>query len=239
MAPDNKTPSFWLIAKSVNVFYEKHKVLPLPGSLPDMKAKSADYVRLQNIYKSKARKDVAEVTATVRTLEKELERTATVPDAEIEAFCKNASHVKVLQGTPLADILRLSSSSSDGTSGKPFSRVLDMLQKCEDDADSLLPLWLALQLSRTDHSNLLPKSPAEAPASSSPNDLTALLSHPLISPHLSEIARAAGGELHNVSSITGGMVAQEAIKVITRQYVPVDNTCVFDGVRAKVWVGKI
>jgi amyloid beta precursor protein binding protein 1 len=35
------------------------------------------------------------------------------------------------------------------------------------------------------------------------------------------------------------MVAQEAIKVITRQYVPVDNTCVFDGIRAKVWAGKI
>jgi amyloid beta precursor protein binding protein 1 len=239
MAPDNKTPNFWLIAKSVNAFYEKRKVLPLPGSLPDMKAKSADYVRLQNIYKTKARKDVAEATATVRTLEKELGRTAAVPDAEIEAFCKNASHVKVLQGTPLADILRLSSSSSDGTSGKPFSRVLDMLQKCEDDVDSLLPVWLALQLSRPDHSNPLPQSQAEAPVSSSPDDLTALLSHPLISPHLSEIARAAGGELHNVSSITGGMIAQEAIKVITRQYVPVDNTCVFDGVRAKAWVGKI
>jgi amyloid beta precursor protein binding protein 1 len=239
MEPDNKTPNFWLIAKSVNTFYEKHKVLPLPGSLPDMKAKSADYVRLQNIYKTKARKDVAEVAATVRDLEKELRRISAVPDAEIEAFCKNASHVKVLRGTPLADISRLSSPSSDGITGKSSPRVLDMLQKCEDDADSLLPLWLALQLSRTDDFNLTPKSHADAPASSRPADLTALLSHPLISPHLSEIGRAAGGELHNVSSITGGMVAQEAIKVITRQYVPVDNTCVFDGVRAKVWVGKI
>jgi amyloid beta precursor protein binding protein 1 len=239
MEPDNKTPNFWLIAKSVNAFYEKHKVLPLPGSLPDMKAKSADYVRLQNIYKTKARKDVAEVTATVRDLEKELGRKSAVPDAEIEAFCKNASHVKVLQGTPLADISRLSSPSSDGTIGKPSPRVLDMLRKCEDDADSLLPLWLALQLSRTDDSKMPPKPQAEASASSGPDELSALLSHPLISPHLSEIARAAGGELHNVSSITGGMVAQEAIKVITRQYVPVDNTCVFDGVRAKVWVGKI
>jgi amyloid beta precursor protein binding protein 1 len=193
---------------------------------------------LQNIYKTKARKDVAEVTATVRGLEKELGRMSAVPDAEIEAFCKNASHVKVLQGTPLADISRLSGLSSDETIRKPSSRVLDMLQKCEDDADSLLPLWLALQLSRTDDSKLRPKSQAEAPAPS-PDDLSALLSHPLISPHLSEIARAAGGELHNVSSITGGMVAQEAIKVITRQYVPVDNTCVFDGVRAKAWVGKI
>jgi amyloid beta precursor protein binding protein 1 len=238
MELDKRTPNFWLVAKAVNTFYEKHKVLPLPGSLPDMKAKSSDYVRLQNIYKTKARKDVAEVTATVRGFEKELGRTPAMPDAEIEAFCKNASYVQVLQGTPLADMSRLSSPSSDGTSGKSPSRVLEMLQKCEDDTDSLLPLWLALQLSRTDDSKLPARLQAEAPASSSPDDLTVLSSHPLISPHLSEIARAAGGELHNVSSITGGMVAQEAIKVITRQYVPVDNTCVFDGVRAKVWVGK-
>jgi amyloid beta precursor protein binding protein 1 len=54
---------------------------------------------------------------------------------------------------------------------------------------------------------------------------------------IEEINRAAGAELHNISSLTGGMVAQEAIKVITRQYVPVDNVCVFDGVvsQSAVW----
>jgi amyloid beta precursor protein binding protein 1 len=44
--------------------------------------------------------------------------------------------------------------------------------------------------------------------------------------------RARGGELHSISSFVGGLVAQEAIKVITKQYVPVDNTCVFDGIRS-------
>jgi amyloid beta precursor protein binding protein 1 len=35
------------------------------------------------------------------------------------------------------------------------------------------------------------------------------------------------------SSLTGGLVAQEALKVLTRQYGPLDNTCVFDGARSK------
>ena len=35
------------------------------------------------------------------------------------------------------------------------------------------------------------------------------------------------------------MVSQEIIKAITEQYVPVDNTCVFDGIRSKSTVFKV
>lgn len=54
-----------------------------------------------------------------------------------------------------------------------------------------------------------------------------------------ELARAGGGELHNVGALTGGMVSQEVIKVVTEQYVPVDNTCVFDGVRSRSGVVRV
>jgi len=51
-----------------------------------------------------------------------------------------------------------------------------------------------------------------------------------------EVARAQGGELHNISAFTGGMVAQETIKIITKQYVPIDNTCIFDGISSRCQV---
>ncbi len=54
-----------------------------------------------------------------------------------------------------------------------------------------------------------------------------------------EVARAKGGELHNVSALTGGMVAQEIIKIITKQYIPIDNTCIFDGVTSRTQILKI
>lgn len=54
-----------------------------------------------------------------------------------------------------------------------------------------------------------------------------------------EIARAAGGELHNTSALTGGMVAQEMIKIITKQYIPVDNTCIFDGMTSRAQVLRL
>ena len=44
-------------------FYNRHGQLPVPGGLPDMKAKSDVYIQLQNIYKAKARADAAEVLA--------------------------------------------------------------------------------------------------------------------------------------------------------------------------------
>lgn len=54
-----------------------------------------------------------------------------------------------------------------------------------------------------------------------------------------EIARAGGGELHNTSALTGGMVAQEIIKIITKQYVPIDNTCIFDGISSRCQVLRL
>jgi amyloid beta precursor protein binding protein 1 len=54
-----------------------------------------------------------------------------------------------------------------------------------------------------------------------------------------ELVRAGGAELHNISSLTGGIVSQEIIKAITEQYIPVDNTCVFDGVKSKTEVIRV
>ncbi len=94
------TSSFWIIAKAIATFYTKHNALPVPGSVPDMKARSADYIQLQNVYKSKARKDLAEVTESVRSLERNANRTNAIEEKDIEAFCKNAAHIKLVRGRP-------------------------------------------------------------------------------------------------------------------------------------------
>lgn len=95
------TNSFWFIANAVHAFYKTHKQLPLPGAVPDMKAQSADYIRLQNIYKAKARKDCAEVLETVRSLEASVGRNEPVDEKEVEAFCKGAAHIKLVRGKSL------------------------------------------------------------------------------------------------------------------------------------------
>lgn len=94
------SPSFWIIANAIGLFYTKYSVLPVPGAVPDMKARSADYIQLQNVYKSKARKDLAEVIESVRFLERTTNRSNAIDEKDIEAFCKNAAHIKLVRGRP-------------------------------------------------------------------------------------------------------------------------------------------
>lgn len=51
--------------------------------------------------------------------------------------------------------------------------------------------------------------------------------------------RAGGSELHNIASLSGGLIAQESIKIITGQFIPVDNVCLFDGVKSKTEVLRV
>ena len=44
--------------------------------------------------------------------------------------------------------------------------------------------------------------------------------------HAKELTRYGNAELHNVASVLGGVASQEAVKIITGQYVPLDNTYV-------------
>jgi amyloid beta precursor protein binding protein 1 len=220
---DKDSANFWIVANAIKKFYDYHGLLPVPGSLPDMKAQSADYIKLQTLYKSKARADVGSITKIVRETEAALSRAnSPIPDAEIEAFCKNASHLRVLtnpNNEPLAS-LRLMISDS-----KTLVRLSTVI---ENDWEGLSPVFIAL------NANIFP--------SDKPLDVAGLSSDPEVQENITkaikEVERVEGGELHNISSVLGGMVAQEAIKLLTRQYVPVDGTCVFDGVKSKSMVFK-
>ena len=236
------TPDFWIIASAIGAFYNAHGVLPLPGTLPDMKAQSADYVSLQNIYKSKARRDVEEVTAIVRQLEHQLARQLPpIPEREIEVFCKNAAHIRVVHGRRIPSI----GEDTDAVTLKAIRSQLGM-------PDSLISIFIACQVLDAVVDDIQGDSQPESRRSVNDDSLwtahtdriLALLAgdepaciseeaRENIDNAIQELRRSEGGELHNISSLAGGLVAQEALKVLTRQYVPLDNTCVFDGARSR------
>ncbi|RAK86333.1 ubiquitin-like activating enzyme [Aspergillus costaricaensis CBS 115574] len=242
-APDSA--NFWIIAAAIREYYHRHSLLPLPGSLPDMKAQSADYVSLQNIYKSKARKDIEEVTQIVRSLEAQLgPRPAPASDKDIEVFCKNAAHIKVIHGRdiPIVD--------GEATTLKAIRNNIDI-------PDSLVPTFLAFQalddiITDIQAGKISEEALDDEKVWDSAIDRILGALHPegastiedgdareRILQAAQELRRTQGGELHNISSLTGGLVAQEALKVITRQYVPLDNTCIFDGVRSRSEMYKL
>lgn len=217
-----------------------------------MKAKSADYIQLQNIYKAKARKDLAAVVGKVRLLEKELQRKSAVDEQEIEAFCKGAAFVKLIKGRPIQ--VPSKSCPIDWT-----DRAKYLCQELQNE-ESLLPIYISFLAydSFLEHQNDLPQD--EAPTTgrrewknfatgmkeASDNFLQSLQTSAgefdtapckaKIEQIVTELGRSGGAELHNISALTGGMVAQEVIKVLTKQYIPIDNTCVFDGITSKAAV---
>jgi amyloid beta precursor protein binding protein 1 len=274
-----QSASFWVIAHAIGLFYTKYGVLPVPGAVPDMKARSADYIQLQNIYKSKARKDMAEVLDSVRFLERNTNRSTPIKEKDVEAFCKNAAHIKLVRGRPF-QVVKANDSLKWGDMAKSIGRKTFQAHRCiHADSntaetltfpDSLIPIYVAFlawdKFIATHDKDALggaPKIPGqsdadvatdaekvtgiafkitddlvkEASASIEEDEYAAVKSQ--IAESVQELVRAGGAELHNISALSGGMVSQEVIKVITEQYVPVDNTCIFDGVRSKTMVIQV
>ena len=55
---------------------------------------------------------------------------------------------------------------------------------------------------------------------------------PISADHAIELVRLGGqqSELHNISALIGGIASQEAIKILTHQFIPLDNTYVYNGI---------
>ncbi|KAI0854181.1 hypothetical protein F5Y00DRAFT_222469 [Daldinia vernicosa] len=221
--------SFWVIAKAIEAFYNKHGCLPLPGALPDMKAQSTVYVKLQSIYKAKARRDAQEVLETARALPGGKD----VDPAEVDLFCKNARFVKLINATPTSEDLDAIFDAE--TMNDEAAEAM----KVETDGAFTLPmsnLFIYLALVATSH-NIA--STADEIMSSISNLIPKAAGNKRALEASQEVARAAGGELHNISALTGGMVAQEIIKIITKQYIPIENTCIFDGISSRCQVLRL
>jgi len=218
--------TFWVVVAAVKKFFEKHNCLPVPGAIPDMKAESDVYVKLQRLYKNKAQQDAREVFETVRAMPggdcAEL--------ADVELFCKNARFVRLINAASdnkSLDALIESEIANDteamamyeatgGAFSMPKSNIfiylalLSTAHKPGATADEIMELIKQIAPPAADSERMLQSA--------------------------QEVARAQGGELHNISAFTGGMVAQETIKIITKQYVPIDNTCIFDGISSRCQV---
>ncbi|KYK54570.1 NEDD8-activating enzyme E1 regulatory subunit [Drechmeria coniospora] len=206
---ENLRSNFWVISQAVQQFYHEHQQLPLPGGLPDMKAQSNVYVDLQTIYKEKARQDACEVLAVARTIP----GGGQIGLEEVEIFCKNAKFLKLVNPVEIRDpclehiVEKELEKDEMAASGGP------------DMPRSLVPLYLALVA--TSHGSAASASDI---VSSIVRRAPVLLGNERVAEVAAEVSRAAGGELHTISAFTGGMVAQEMIKIITKQYIPIDNT---------------
>ncbi|KAI5805112.1 hypothetical protein EDC01DRAFT_627005 [Geopyxis carbonaria] len=243
--PTADAADFWIIAHAVKQFVARsdqgNGMLPLSGGFPDMKAESNTYVELQNIYRTRAHRDATLVHQNVQELLTKLGRDPeSIPFDDVSLFTKHANFIRCIEYRSLA-----SEFSADEAHKKT---VVDALGNY-DAEDSLIHDYVALRAWQEFYSKY-----SKPPGVDSDGDIVEIkeIAQTYLKSvgHdgslegrgekvLQEIVRAGGGELHVISSLIGGIAAQEITKVITQQYVPANNTVVFDGVKSRTAVFEL
>ncbi|KAL7273008.1 hypothetical protein RUND412_004152 [Rhizina undulata] len=241
-----QSDSFWIIARAVKEFIKNSTqgggLLPLPGSIPDMKAESHGYMALQTLYRYKARGDLLAVQKNVQALLSTLGLPDdAIPYTEIENFCRQANFIRVLEFRPI----KAEYSQTPNEIHK--KAVVDALQNW-DAEESLVHDYIALRAWSQFIVNT-GRIPGEGDdVEKDVEELKMVAERYLESvgwkeglgtrgvKAVEELVRTGGGELHVNAALIGGIVAQEVIKIVTKQYVPANNTVVFDGIGSKSMV---
>ncbi|CAJ1979051.1 unnamed protein product [Sphenostylis stenocarpa] len=232
---DSNSSDFWVLVAALKDFItnEGGGEAPLEGSIPDMTSSTEQYVHLQNIYHAKAEADFLVIEGLVRSTLKKIGRDSnSIPRSTIKSFCKNARKLKVCRYRLIEDEFN--------------SPNLPDLQKYLTDEDYSIAVGIYILLRAADrfaaNYNSFPGQFDSAMDEDIPrlkstaisllNDLGcngATLAEDLIS----EMCRFGAAELHAVAALVGGIASQEVIKLITRQFVPMSGTYIFNGIDHK------
>ncbi|KAJ6627840.1 hypothetical protein B0H10DRAFT_2209966 [Mycena sp. CBHHK59/15] len=205
------SPPFFHLLDALRQFtLEPPHTLPLSSTLPDMKANTTSYIHLQKLYKTRAEEEKAMFKAFLAV---------PIDDALIDSFVKNAHGLKVLRGKKWGALNSDPSALAAAVASSPKATATHLALSALASVASTEPTVEALTATAQ---ALLP------PSIELPDEF---------SDAVGEIARAPSADLPNTAAFLGGLVAQEVIKMITKQYVPIDNYCVVDLV--ETWTGII
>ncbi|KAK8954733.1 NEDD8-activating enzyme E1 regulatory subunit [Platanthera zijinensis] len=232
---NSASSDFWILVAALKEFIENEGAgePPLEGSLPDMTSLTEFYVSLQKIYQAKAESDCRVMEHRVRTILKRIGREPdSISKSFIKNFCRNARKLTICRYRPIEDELSSPSVSelqkymtdeeySFSVSFYILLRAVDRFvanynrfpgvfdNEIDDDISRLKTIAVGVLGDSGLHGSTLS------------DDL------------VNEMCRFGGGEIHAVAAFIGGVASQEAIKLITNQFVPLSGTLVFNGIDQK------
>lgn len=226
----SESKSFWILVKALKEFVnsEGNGCLPVRGVIPDMICDTQSYVKLQNIYKEKAEEDLHLIYARVQEILQKLGKSATsITEKDVRVFCKNAHCLRVLHGRSLKDEYNAKTSNIQELTGNL------------EHGDSDILFYIVLRAVDRFRS-LYERYPGQIEEIDSDvtklkNCFSALMQDWNCSPftkddHIYEICRFGGAEFHSVAAFMGGCAAHEVIKLVTGQYVPLNNTLIYNAI---------
>lgn len=218
---NNQSTLEWHAARGLRDFYDEFGVLPLSGVIPDMESQTDQYIKLKEIFNEKHQKDKQILSSMI------LKYTGEIVDGNfLSSFTKNCKFMTCINGSKLK------------------TKINKTILKENSKA---LPIYLSFKLIESffKQNNRYPSINDDKNISilnkiklSFLNDSVSIDSN-ICDNILMEMMRSNGHELHNISSIMGGIGAQEVIKILTNHYIPLDNCVVFDGIKGECHSLKI
>jgi len=224
--PSSHTPhsSFYHLLNALAKFTSLPPyTLPLTSTLPDMRSNTANYIHLQKLYKTRAEEE--------KTIFKDIllkgGKGAAVGDEDIDSFVKNCHALRVLKGRRW------------GTFDNDREALVSALESSPNETSTHLALSALAALhvqSQSQPTTNISEQPLLAEIQRLVGPSVELDKIEELSAAVGEIVRAPTADLPNVAGFLGGLVAQESIKMITKQYVPVNGYCVVDLVETRTGV---
>lgn len=224
----SESNNFWLLSRAVKEFVsnEGGGKLPLRGSIPDMTSSSNLYVELQRAYQTQARKDMEHVAGHLGQLLVSVSKPPNfVPEDSLKLFCRNSAFLRVIlyrslekeQQSPNTDVLRRHLDNPDSElvyyvllkSAEQFFSVFKFFPGEKDGAFESDVAQMKVNVC-----NLLQK--------------WGLSMYTIHDDHIIEFCRYGGSEIHSIAAYVGGVASQEVVKIITKQYLPLNNTYIYN-----------
>ncbi|KAL2651429.1 hypothetical protein R1flu_019557 [Riccia fluitans] len=234
---DAGSSDFWIMVAALKHFMENEGEgePPLDGSVPDMHSFTDYYIRLQQVYQAKAEADAAAVEERVRNLLKQIGRDPDgISRTSIKHFCKNARNLRVYRYPSIAD--------------KYSSQVRTEFQKLLAAADNSNAAFYVLLLAVDRLAGTNKRYPGTVDAefeedlallkAAAADVLSEIGCHGASIPEdlVGEMCRFGAAELHCVAAVVGGIAAQEAIKLLTGQFMPLSGPLIYNAITATATV---
>lgn len=243
--------NFWILVAALKKFREQNDgFLPVPFALTDMTTDTQSYVKLKKIYAARAEHDLNCVSQLVAGLLSDLGRDAqSICAAETRTFVKNCRNIQVVSGRSLKQEYDASQADAE-TIGEQFVSWDDDDSGEGEEDKPLQPKsvhWhFALRAAETFQTKNQGRFPGQGDKEAEVAQLVAAqealfkdlaidfqslgVDKPVEKQCLEEIWRCGPAEIHNISAMVGGIASQAVLKLLTRQYVPFDNTVIVNGI---------
>lgn len=232
---NSSSSDFWILVAALKEFVanEGNGELPLEGTIPDMTSLTEYYVSLQKIYQAKAESDCLAMEHHAKDILKRIGRDPdSISRAYIKTFCKNARKLRVCRyrsleeefGSPVVSEVQRYFTDEDYSYAMNFYILLRAVDRMAANYNRLPGIF---------DSEIDEDIPRLKTAATSVLIEMGLNGASLSDDLITEMCRFGGAEIHPVAAFIGGVASQEVIKLITKQFVPLQGTFIFNGIDLK------